>query len=258
MHAGDATYVLKVSRPEADHAELALQQAVLRHLQLHPGRLETPRVLEALNGVDLLEVSDGVARLLTYLDGAPYAGATLTLEQARQLGAGMGDMVTRLRGFRHPAARRYHPWNPMNTLDTVAALRHHIDTPHRSSVLEAAVAYLTPVEPTLVDLPQQLIHSDANDLNVIVRDEVVTGLIDFSDTIHSVRVAELAIACAYAMLDAIDPVSIAAAVVTGWRTTSELTDPEAAALLPLIVARLATSVSVLISLMTRARGAWSK
>jgi 4-aminobutyrate aminotransferase-like enzyme len=244
VESDQGTFVLKISQPDADIDELSLGHALMQHLQLHPGRLTTPRAVEALNGMELLEVSGGTARLLTWVPGAPYLGQILTTEQAFELGAGLGDLVTRLASLHHPAGGRYHPWNALNALDTVAAHRYHVTDPHRRHVIEQAFSYVAGLEGHWDELPQQLIHGDANDLNVLLTDGHVTGLIDFSDTVHSVRVAELAVGCTYAMLDAIDPIGVGSSLVRGWRSTADLTDPEANALLPLVVSRLAVSVTV--------------
>jgi len=54
-----------------------------------------------------------------------------------------------------------------------------------------------------------VIHSDANDHNLLVRDGQVTGLIDFGDMVYSALAADPAIAAAYAMLDKSKPLEAA-------------------------------------------------
>ena len=93
-------------------------------------------------------------------------------------------------------------------------------------------------------LPRQVIHNDLNSENLLVRDGAIVGVIDFSDVVESVRIAELAIACAYAMLDQNDPVSVALEVITGYRSVTEPTAAEVDVLLDLILVRLATSVTM--------------
>ncbi|MGB5185733.1 MAG: aminotransferase class III-fold pyridoxal phosphate-dependent enzyme, partial [Acidimicrobiia bacterium] len=93
-------------------------------------------------------------------------------------------------------------------------------------------------------LPRQVVHNDLNDENILVRDGALVGVIDFGDAIETVRVAELAIACTYAMFDQDDPVGVATDVIAGYRSMAPLEDAEADALLDLILARLATSVTL--------------
>jgi Ser/Thr protein kinase RdoA (MazF antagonist) len=68
--------------------------------------------------------------------------------------------------------------------------------------------------------------------------------IDFGDAPTTYRIAELAIACAYAMLDQDDPVSVAAEACRGYREFTPIADAEATYLFDLILARLATSVCI--------------
>ena len=72
--------------------------------------------------------------------------------------------------------------------------------------------------PRLAKLRGSVIHNDANDYNLLVRgatpwEREVTGLLDFGDMVRTQTICELAIACAYAMLDKPDPLPAAAAVV---------------------------------------------
>src|SRR6185295_9073524 len=81
--------------------------------------------------------------------------------------------------------------------------------------------YQEEVAPRWAKLPAQIIHNDANDYNVLVagrpdEPDRAVGLIDFGDLVFTARVAEVAIAAAYAMLPAADPLAAAAAVVAGY------------------------------------------
>jgi 4-aminobutyrate aminotransferase-like enzyme len=66
--------------------------------------------------------------------------------------------------------------------------------------------------------------------------------VDLGDMLESVVVADLAIACAYAMQGKTDPLDSAAQVVGGYHAEYPLTDAELALLFPLICTRLAVSV----------------
>ena len=106
--------------------------------------------------------------------------------------------------------------------------------------------------PLLDSLPRAAVHGDLNDRNVLVgggsdvesRDQSVTGIVDFGDMTHSFRVADLAIAIAYAILGSDDPLAVAATIVRGYRETMAITDEELAALFGLVAMRLCTSVCI--------------
>ena len=99
------------------------------------------------------------------------------------------------------------------------------------------------VLPQLAGQPQQLIHNDANDRNVLIDEHgALSGLIDFGDAVHSYRVNEVAIACAYAMLGDDDPIGVAVALASSYHDQSPLTEVEASLLFDLIQTRFAVSV----------------
>ncbi len=54
----------------------------------------------------------------------------------------------------------------------------------------------------------------------------VVGIIDFGDMVHSWTVADPAVAVAYAMLDAADPLATAEAIVRGYQAEHPLRDEE--------------------------------
>ena len=96
------------------------------------------------------------------------------------------------------------------------------------------------------------IHGDLNDHNILVGDgddlesrgQVVTGIVDFGDMVHSYRVGELAIAIAYAILERDDPLDVASAMVRGYCERNTLDDDELAALFGLVLLRLCASVCI--------------
>ena len=84
-------------------------------------------------------------------------------------------------------------------------------------------------------LPQQVIHNDANELNVLVGpDGAVSGLIDFGDTVWSARVCGLAVAAAYAMQGLNDPLREVLPLVRGYHAVTPLRADELAVLFALM------------------------
>jgi Ser/Thr protein kinase RdoA (MazF antagonist) len=104
--------------------------------------------------------------------------------------------------------------------------------------------------PLSAQLPTSVIMADCNDANVIVTEGEnceVTGLIDFSDAVHTWRVNELAIAMAYALLTSYgkeEPYKALGALLVGYISLQRLTDAELDVLSTLIQVRLAISVMV--------------
>jgi 4-aminobutyrate aminotransferase-like enzyme/Ser/Thr protein kinase RdoA (MazF antagonist) len=206
LRAGGTRYVLKLHEPRPD---LALEDAVLTHLKDLDA---VPRL--AGTGAD----NGHTVRLLSWLEGRPWA------ERPGDL-ASLGRLVARvdraLRDFTHPDMHRPHRWD----------LR-------RAPELGIAV-------PDIDHLPQQVIHNDANEYNVLVgEDGGVCGLIDFGDVVHTPRVCGLAIAAAYAMMGRPDPARAVLPVVRGYHEIAPLREDELAVLYPLIRARLEMSIAM--------------
>jgi 4-aminobutyrate aminotransferase-like enzyme len=178
----------------------------------------------------------------SWVDGIAYSEAGRPPELAHEIGFAAGVIVNALAAL---AAGPRPPGFLWDLGDAAGIIREHveaIDDLRRRRLIERVVARYEAI--AFHALPRQVVHNDLNDENLLVGDEVISGVIDFGDAIETVRVAELAIACTYAMLDQDDPVAVASEVVSGYRSVAPLKDAEADALLDLILARLATSVAV--------------
>jgi 4-aminobutyrate aminotransferase-like enzyme/Ser/Thr protein kinase RdoA (MazF antagonist) len=207
LDVNGARYVLKVHHPGAD---LALEDAVLEHLRDEPAvpRLAGPTA----------SAGDRVVRLLTWLEGRPWADAPGDLES---LGRTVARVDRALAGFDHPAMRRHHAWDLRNASDLGIEI------------------------PALDHLPHQVIHNDANEHNVLVAaDGAVTGLIDFGDVVWTARVCGLAVAGAYAMQGRPDPARAVVPVVRGYHEVTPVRADELAVLFELMVVRLRMSVAM--------------
>ena len=112
----------------------------------------------------------------------------------------------------------------------------------RQSRCVRALGWFTDVEPLLDSLPMAMVHNDLNDNNILVEDvdgvQRVAGVLDFNDALYTVRVAEPAIAGAYAMLRKKNPLSAMGLIIAGYHGVTPLTDGELAAAYPLAAARL--------------------
>jgi 4-aminobutyrate aminotransferase-like enzyme/Ser/Thr protein kinase RdoA (MazF antagonist) len=214
------------------------------HLADAPHTPATPRPLPTRNGATLARWDGGAARLLTWVPGEPYAAAEHSDRLWTAVGHAVGGIVAALADFA-PSRRRHHLWDLGRAAETIAETAGAVADPHRRAVARRAVdAFLAEVAPQWAALPQQQIHNDANERNLLVAGDTVTGLVDFGDTVWSARVAEPAVAATYAMLDRDDPVACGGAVIAGFTATVPLEPAETAALLPLIRLRLALSVSI--------------
>jgi len=169
-----------------------------------------------ITSIDGLDGSTHFVRLLTYLPGKPLAQVRPhDPHLLTSLGSFFGNVDRALQDFDQPAARRDFHWDLKNAGRIITDYVDLIQDPeNRDLVLGFFDRYQAETEPQLPDLRTSVIHNDANDYNVLIEPDgqwhhKVSGVIDFGDMVHTQTVNELAIACAYAMLDKADPLAAA-------------------------------------------------
>jgi len=257
--SGGNRYVLKIANATEPVEILALQNQAMLHVT-QKSRLEDPHaspcpeVLATLTGdhITTIEGPQGnshFVRLLTYIPGKPLAlvkphdAALLS-----SLGRFFGHIDRYFKDFDHPAAHRDFHWDLKNASKVVGEYIDLISDPQkRQLVHDFLLRFQQQTEPLLAALPAGIIHNDGNDYNVLVQQEEnrpnqVTGVIDFGDMLHTYTVCEVAIICAYAMLNKNDPLTAAKTVVGGYHQIHPLDDQELAVLFDLICMRLCMSV----------------
>ena len=248
---GRERFVVKLSNATEDASVLDLQHRAMARLAAAGVPCQLP--VATIDGREMLDVGrDGaptLARLLTWLPGRPLATIAPSArsdELLHDLGRMMGRVATALGPFDHPAAHREFQWSPERGLAVIAAHAPAVDDPDRAALLARWAERLVALDETMPGLRHGVIHNDANDHNVLIDDDDrwVAGLLDFGDVVHSVVVAELAVAAAYAALEADDPLAVIAAVREGFEETCPLRADERSVIVELVALRLATSVAL--------------
>lgn len=224
------------------------QTGLLRHLEVADSSLAVPRIVRTKSGDDYALINGGggkhAVRLVTYLPGCPLAEAAKTQQVLQGLGSFLGRLDRALVSFGHSGAHRAFEWEIRTTPQARQRLQAITD-PEQQRLVEAALdAYDARVAPALRELRCGVIHNDANDWNILVSEGEVNGLIDFGDAVHSPIVAEVAVACTYAMLGEESPIIAASRIVSSYHAEYPLRDEEFAVILDLIRARLAISVTM--------------
>jgi Ser/Thr protein kinase RdoA (MazF antagonist) len=249
-------YVMKVAHPSWSRMDLELENLAMMTLAEREPSLQWPRVQFALGGEHLLTLPISgqpcQVRMLSFVPGITYADAitALSLHQREalheSLGCAVGRLTRGLQEFHHPAANRQHDWNLLRLPSLLSEVPHIDDAGLRAIVQEHATAFCDQLPSWREQLPIRVLHNDANDLNVIVTDvdgvPRVSAVIDFGDMCTSFRVADLAIACTYAMQHEADPVASARTIIRGYLEQCPLLRTELEQLPLFILARLCHSV----------------
>ena len=238
-------YVLKVANATERLDVLEFQNQAMLHIAakrdlFNRSLTVVPDVLSTTAGGQITTVPgpDGTTyfvRLLTYLPGKPLALVKPhAADLLASLGRFFGTLDQALQDFDHPATHRDFHWDLHNAGHVIEGSLNYIRaSENRKLVKDLFKRFQSAFEARLADLRCSVIHNDANDFNVLVEPvgrwhNTVTGVIDFGDMVYTRTVFEIAIACAYAMLNKADPLTAAGHVVSGYHQACPLTEPELA------------------------------
>lgn len=244
------TWVLKVSNSLESRAVLEVQAQAAALAAAAGVPVQRPRPSAA--GEPIVEVDGHLVRMLEHLPGVLTAEAPPSPALRRDLGRVLGRLAAALDGFDHPEAHRDFHWDVARADVVVRGLLDVVtDAARRALVDEVLARFDTTVAPRLPGLRRAVIHGDANDHNVLVdpgerrrpedRFVRVCGLLDFGDLVHSLVVAEAAVASAYVVMQSDDPVGAVADLVVGFHDEHPLVEDELDVLWTLVLARLSLS-----------------
>src|SRR5438105_2317183 len=258
---GDAI-VLKIANALEERGLLEAQHHVLGALaQRH---LAVPRLISTTRGGALTEIADCVgarhlAWAVSYLPGVQLADVPhRSLALLEEIGREIGRLTAALQNVEHPLLERAFHWDLTHAAERVAGSRSAITDDAFGAAIDRTLALVRErVVPRERALARSVIHNDLNDHNILVASQGgdrrrltsvarVTGIVDFGDMLRGWRVADLAIAAGYAMLDAADPLATLAALVRGAAREFSYDDVELEVVWALVCLRLALSASIAI------------
>ncbi len=243
-------YVVKIVGEDMPSKVVAMEYAAIEHAVSNGFGLEMPRILKNKHnkiesGINIRKKYQNRLLLYNFIDGNLLSTMTdISIGLANNVGSVIALFDLSMENFDHPAAHRNHQWN----LAEAGQHERKIDLiadPDRHDLLAWAFRiWFSGAKPKLSALPQQFIHGDAHDDNILVNAGRVTGLLDFGDSGFNPTVCELATCLPYLMMGRDNPLETAASVVAGYHTTRPLSDAEFSVLMPLVCGRLAVSVSI--------------
>lgn len=235
---------------EIDSPEFLQDQNNILHSlanALSPGR-QFPTVIPSADKQEIVrfQASDGKfmnGRLLSYVEGEFVANVRHSSELLFDIGVFLGEMDQTLQQTTSPHIKcRKLLWDLQNFPD----IEKYINLIEEISIQRLVSYFLLQfrefVEPVLRDLRKQIIHNDANNWNILIIDDRVSGVIDFGDMVFSHTINELAIALTYVIMDKEDPIETAFEIVRGYHSRLELEEKEIKLLYYLIAARLSISI----------------
>jgi len=249
-------YIVKIANSAEPKLELAMQNAAMAHLT--EKQCAVPHALKNQQGESITVITNAqqecfCLRVLTYISGQFYADAN-SLSHNKDLWSDLGKFIANidiaLTDFTHSGAFRYLDWDLAQGYRVCMSKKSLLNEKQASIVEKFLTLYQTKTVPILPQLPQGVIHNDANDYNILIDNidcpKKITGIIDFGDMVHSHIINELAIACAYALMGEKnaqeDILSAFKNIIAGYHSVRPLLDVELEVLYSLVALRLCTTV----------------
>ena len=244
-------YILKISRPDTDPDTLDFQQKLLSHLEEGKQDIKAPIVIKDKSGKMLSSFVDTfnqirLVRLLSWIPGSMYHEVNPKHDELRlSLGQCCGKLAAALENFDHPKAHRIFEWDLANSLWTVQ--NRDVFEENNKDIVTYFQDRFVARQKGYKNLPKSVIHNDANDHNLIVsnnlKDPEVLAVIDYGDAIYSQTINDLAVTCAYGIMEQNDPLSAALAIVHGYDQGRKLSEEELLYLYDCIAMRLVITVT---------------
>ncbi|WP_448566310.1 aminotransferase class III-fold pyridoxal phosphate-dependent enzyme [Thalassotalea ganghwensis] len=246
-------FIVKIANNEESLQSLEMQNAAMGHL--YNTHCKVPHVIPANSQQDIVVINDENntpfrLRVLSYLTGEFFVDVekqSITTPFWHKLGEFLGELNDQLSHFTHLGAYRYLEWDLAQGYP-ICMMKKTLLAPEDKALVEYFLStYASQIMPILDQLPKAIIHNDANDHNLLVNSKNnptdIAGLIDFGDMVYSHIINELAIGCAYSLMNVDDTIEALVAIVKGYNEKRPLSALEIKALYPLITLRLCTTLS---------------
>jgi len=248
---GQEGFILKISRPNEDESYLDFQQSLLQYVEKNGRNLIAPKVIKDKNGNSISEITDNFGnkrnvRLLTWISGRIWSSVNPQLNDLRfSLGEQCGLLTQALQGYTHPKSKRNFEWDLAQSLWTKK--QNHLFSGKEREIITHFQNRFELAQPSYLKLRKSVIHNDANDNNLIVSPDLINpkvkAAIDYGDAIHTQVINDLAITCAYAIMNHNDALEAALPIIKGYHATFQLQEEELAHLYTAIAMRLIITVT---------------
>ena len=245
------SYLLKISRPEADVEFIEFQHTLLDHVARNSTRIDVPVAFPDQDGNFISEIRDesGNARkirLLSWIEGRIWSEVNpITNKLLYSLGEQGGRLTKALQRFDHLKANRKFEWDVAQADWTYDY--SHLFTEKYQEIVNYFQQQYKAIQDEYQHLRKGVVHNDANDNNIIVTDDLrepeVKSIIDYGDSIYTQIINDLAIIIAYAVMNKPDPLSAALPIVEGYHSQFPLLEKELEFLYYLVAMRLVISVT---------------
>jgi Ser/Thr protein kinase RdoA (MazF antagonist) len=248
IKTSNAKYVFKIANKKWSHEFLEMQTDVLGYLKNNAPELIFPNIVESLTGQSITYVDGFAIRLLTYLEGELYTNTVKSPELYQDIGRFLGQFSKAMKNYSQNVTEGSDElWKLDNVMACKVYLPEINDEDTRDRIARLYDVYETKILPRLPSLRKAVIHSDANEQNLLVASDnpkKISGLIDFGEMQLASQVNDLAITLAYTLLGEDDIAMASAQIIAGYDSEFKLLDEEREIIYYLMAMRLVTSISM--------------
>ena len=250
--ADGTEYLLKILNPAESQVVTAMHSQALIHVEAHDPEIPIQRIIPTVDGeADFRTVDrrgqERSVRMVTFVPGKSQKSAPHSKAQRRAVGVWLARMQLALADFNHAAAHHRITWDMKHAAGVRDLLPAFGDTPIRARLQKAVDDFDARIVPAMPHLPAQVIHNDFNMENILVdpdHPDTISGIIDFGDMVYAPVVFDVAVAAAYQMGEAEDPVAAAVDFLEGYATLKTLSAEEVGLLFPAIVMRMTMRLAI--------------
>jgi 4-aminobutyrate aminotransferase-like enzyme len=217
---------------------LALQQKF-------KGRIPSPIPFTEGKYVDVVENIEKpqIIRLLSFLEGSFLGNTKTEKENYYSLGNFLGELDKELSPLKNYVIQsRKWEWHIQYPEFVREYLKNIPSANDRSLVQYFLQQFEENVRPILPSLRKSIIYNDANEWNILLKENKDLALIDFGDLAYAPLIQELAVAMTYAAYDKDNYLEWGVEVLKGYQSVIPIEEKELEVLYYLIAARLCASV----------------
>jgi 4-aminobutyrate aminotransferase-like enzyme/Ser/Thr protein kinase RdoA (MazF antagonist) len=246
------SFIFKIFNPTEALSRTDFQQKILYHIsQNAPEDAVFPKVIPNKENKQFVTLADtqGNIRnvlLISWIPGRLWSSVNPKLEDLYvSLGEKAGVLTDALQGFSHQMAEIDFDWDIAESLWTKEFL--HLFSEEEKEILFYFQKQFEASEGSYKNLRKSVVHNDVNDHNILVTEDKihpkVNAIIDFGDACQTQIINDVAIACAYAIMDKNDPLQAAIPLIKGYHSKFPLLEEELEYLYNAIAMRLVISVT---------------
>ncbi|MBO6524734.1 MAG: aminotransferase class III-fold pyridoxal phosphate-dependent enzyme [Balneolaceae bacterium] len=243
----DSTYIFKTYPLSERQIDLiTAENEILASLSDNfPDRFPSPVPFKDETFINIIASSgkNKICRTLSFLEGEFLGDVSHSKKLVSSLGSFLAEMNMHLMGLNNYViqARKLN-WDIQHLYLNKDFISDIPDEHDKNLVRYFFLQFDEQVSPILPKLRSSLIHGDANEWNILTKDDQVTGLIDFGDVCFTPLINELAVAATYICYDKENPLEWAEILVKSYHQVLPLEQQELEILYYLIAARLCISV----------------